>query len=197
MEEIIKESIKDGLKTAFVDSNHKSEFRYRSEFVYNDYKKGRKVLSSLEDELRNCDSFCFSVAFITLGGITPLLQTLQELERKGIKGKILTTDYLTFTDPAALEKLHSLKNIEIKMFSVDNVVEDFHTKGYIFKSNGMYRIIVGSSNMTHNALTTNHEWNSKIISSAHGEYAENIVKQFEALWTSVQYSPCCASVFIF
>ena len=189
MEKKSKEKIIDGFKTAFIDSSHKSEFGYRSEFVYNDYKTGRKVLSSLEDELRNCDSFCFSVAFITLGGITPLLQTLQELEQKGIKGKILTTDYLTFTDPVALEKLHSLKNIEIKMFSVDNVIEDFHTKGYIFKSNGMYRIIVGSSNMTHNALTTNHEWNSKVISAAHGEYAENIVKQFEALWTSVHSIP--------
>ena len=183
------EKITDGFKTAFVNSSHKSELGYRSEFVYNDYKKGRKVLSSLEDELCNCESFCFSVAFITLGGITPLLQTLQMLEKKGIKGKILTTDYLTFTEPAALEKLHSLRNIEIKMFSVDNVIEDFHTKGYIFKSNGMYRIIVGSSNMTHNALTTNHEWNSKIISSESGEYAESIVRQFETLWSSVHSIP--------
>ena len=43
--------------------------------------------------LRRCDSFTFSVAFITLGGITPMLQTLQVLERKGIPGRILTTDY--------------------------------------------------------------------------------------------------------
>lgn len=31
-----------------------------------------------------CDQFQISVAFITMGGITPLLQILQELEEKGI-----------------------------------------------------------------------------------------------------------------
>ena len=186
----IKEArLSDGFKTAFVNSDIKSEVGFRSEFIYNDYRKGRKVLSSLEDELRNCDSFCFSVAFITMGGITPLLQTLQELEKKGVKGRILTTDYLTFTDPKALRKLNSLTNIEIKMFSVDNVIEDFHTKGYIFESGGVYRIIVGSSNITHNALTTNHEWNSKIVSTARGEYAESVVKQFELLWSSSHSIP--------
>lgn len=181
--------LNEGFQTSFIDSGIKSEYGYRSEFVYNDYKKGRKVLASLEDELRNCDSFCFSVAFITMGGITPLLQTFKELERKNVRGKILTTDYLTFTEPKALRKLQSLSNIEIKMFSVDNTVEDFHTKGYIFEKDGIRRIIVGSSNMTHNALTTNHEWNSKIVSTDRGEYASEVVKQFNNLWQSLHAIP--------
>jgi len=35
----------------------------------------------------------------------PLLQTLRELEKKGIKGEVLTTNYLNFSEPKALEKL--------------------------------------------------------------------------------------------
>ena len=41
-----------------------------------------------------------SVAFITMGGITPLLQTLKELENKGIPGEVLTTNYLNFSEPS-------------------------------------------------------------------------------------------------
>ena len=39
-----------------------------------------------------------------MSGITPLLQTLQELEEKNIEGQILTTNYLNFSEPWALVK---------------------------------------------------------------------------------------------
>lgn len=66
------------------------------------------MISSIEDELLVCDQFQISVAFITMGGITPLLQTLKELEKKHIPGRILTTNYLNFSEPKALEKLNGL-----------------------------------------------------------------------------------------
>ena len=88
------QNIQSGLSTAFLDKNISSNVLYRPQFISNDYKNGRKVLSTIEDELLHCDSFLISVAFITMGGLTPLLQTLRTLEDKGIKGKILTTDYL-------------------------------------------------------------------------------------------------------
>ena len=129
------------------------------------YKEGKKVISSIEDELLRCDKFQISVAFITMGGITPLLQTLQELERKGIPGEILTTNYLNFSDPRALKKLNELKNITLKMYDVEAANEGFHTKGYIFKKDEVYRIIIGSSNITSAALTQNKEWNTKLVST--------------------------------
>ena len=67
--------------TAFIDNSYNSNLAYRPQFIYNDNKNGQKVFFSIEDELLRCDSFAISVAFITRGGITPLLQTLQELER--------------------------------------------------------------------------------------------------------------------
>ena len=167
--------LKQGLSTAFIDQNISSNLAYQSQFVSNNYKEGRKVISSIEDELLSCEEFAISVAFITMGGITPLLQTLRELEQRGIPGKILTTDYLTFSDPKALRILASFKNIELKMYVTENVKEGFHTKGYIFKKEELYRIIVGSSNMTLSALTTNREWNTKIVSTEQGEYTQNVV----------------------
>ena len=98
-----------------------------------------------------------------------MLQTLKELEKNGIPGEILTTNYLNFSEPKALEKLHGLPNITLKMYDVEKAAEGFHTKGYIFKKEEMYRIIIGSSNMTSAALTSNREWNTKVVSTEQGE----------------------------
>ena len=181
--------LKQGLTTAFINQNTSSNLAYKPQFVSNNYREGRKVISSIEDELLSCEEFAISVAFITMGGITPLLQTLRDLEQRGISGKILTTDYLMFSDPKALRILANFKNIQLKMFITENSKEGFHTKGYIFKKEEMYRIIVGSSNMTLSALTTNREWNTKIVSTEQGEYTQNIVAEFENLWNAQQSLP--------
>ncbi|MBQ9991115.1 MAG: DEAD/DEAH box helicase [Lachnospiraceae bacterium] len=181
--------LQQGLTAAFINQDVSSNLAYKPQFVSNNYKEGRKVITSIEDELLSCEEFAISVAFITMGGITPLLQTLRELEQRGIPGKILTTDYLTFSDPKALQKLADFKNIELKMFVTENRKEGFHTKGYIFKKEELYQIIVGSSNMTLSALTTNHEWNTRIVSAKQGEYTQHVVAEFRQLWHAQQSLP--------
>ena len=170
-----------GFDTAYIDGNVASSMAYKPQFLSNNYKEGKKVLSSIEDELLACEQFQISVAFITMGGITPLLQTLKELEKKHIPGK---TNYLNFSEPKALEKLNGLSNITLKMYDADESNGGFHTKGYIFKKEEIYRIIIGSSNMTSAALTINREWNTKLISTDQGEMAQDIVNEFEELWNS-------------
>ena len=172
-----------GMRTAFIDSTVESNLAYKPQFLSNDYRNGQKLLSYLDEELLNCDEFSISVAFITMGGITPLLQTLQELEKRGVRGRILTTDYLTFSEPAALDKLASLKNIELRLFCATKE-EGFHTKGYIFKKDQLYRIIVGSANMTQKALTVNKEWNTKLVTTERGEAAIKIQNEFQQLWNA-------------
>lgn len=179
-----KKLIYEGIETAFIDYNNQSNTAFKPQFISNDYKEGRKVISSIEDELLKCDKFDISVAFITDGGIAPLLQTLKTLEERGIKGRILTTDYLEFSDPKALRKLAELSNIELKMYMTEEAGEGFHTKGYIFKNKDIYRIITGSSNMTQKALSVNREWNTKIVSTEYGEYVKEILSEFESLWNS-------------
>ena len=176
--------LRNGLEAAFIDGNLAANYRYKPALVSNNPDEGKKVIASIEDELLACDKFQISVAFITMGGITPLLQSLKELERKGIPGEILTTNYLNFSEPAALEKLHGLKNIVLKMYDVEAAGNGFHTKGYIFRKEEIYRIIIGSSNITGAALTKNREWNTKLVSTEQGEFAQEIVKEFEQLWNS-------------
>ncbi|MGL5149901.1 MAG: DUF3427 domain-containing protein, partial [Clostridium sp.] len=150
--------------------------------VINDYEKGSKVLSDIISELNKCEEFYISVAFITSSGILPLIETIKELQRKGVNGKIITTDYLNFSEPKALKKLLEFDNIQIKVYCKEN----FHTKGYIFKHSDHYRMIVGSSNMTQTALTKNKEWNLKVSSLEEGALTSKVISEFKYLWDDAE-----------
>ncbi|MCQ2971337.1 MAG: DEAD/DEAH box helicase [archaeon] len=172
------DEILNGARTAFIDEKLDSSLDFRPKLLHNG--KETKVINSIRDELQNCDEFIISSAFITLSGLTPLLEEFRNLEQKNIKGKILTTDYLNFTEPKALRKLQQFGNIEVKIYSQEK--EGFHTKGYIFKKDDVYKGIVGSSNLTMNALSVNKEWNVEFTSLKEGEMLSEIKSEFFALW---------------
>lgn len=174
--------IHKGLQKAYIDNAVNSNLAYSPQFITNDYKRGVKILTHIENQLMHCDEFSISVAFINRSGFVELAETLKELERRGIRGRILTTDYLCFSEPYALDKLASLTNIQLKIYHVKDKNNGFHTKGYLFRENGIYRIIIGSANMTQTALSTNMEWNTQLVSTEQGEMAKSIVQEFERLW---------------
>lgn len=181
----VEKEIVNGAITAFVDRGHASLEAFRPQFVSNNYRLGRKVLSTLEVELSKCSSFAFSVAFVTQSGLAPLLQVLRELEERGVSGRVLTTDYLAFSEPRALEKLAAYSNIEVRMYQSGGLSGNagFHTKGYLFSyDDGTRKALVGSSNLTNSALTVNKEWNTQISSTMQGEMLCELMAEFEVLW---------------
>ena len=165
----------DSIKTSLIDRNMESILSYQHKLISN---REEKIISLIRRELENCDEFIISVAFITLGGVTMILEQLKDLEERGIKGKILTGDYLTFTQPKALKKLLEFKNIELKILSD----EKFHAKGYFFRKGDIWTMIVGSSNLTQTALTINFEWNLKINSLKDGKIAHDILNNFYEIY---------------
>lgn len=182
-----KQEILQAAQTAFIDYDYTSSAALRPKFVSNNSQVGRKVVATLEEELSKCTSFEMSVAFITMGGIAPLLLQLKELEEKNVQGRILTTDYLTFSDPKALRKLNSYSNIEIRMYPSATMQKGFHTKGYIFHyDDGINRALVGSSNLTSLALSENKEWNLIFSSLDKGELLRELSSEFEELWEAAQ-----------
>ncbi|WP_281521701.1 DUF3427 domain-containing protein [Dubosiella newyorkensis] len=181
---IHKEELLASVQTSLIDQDYYSRPDLELQLLQNDPLQGKKVLVALEEELKNCDSFCFSTAFITMSGLTPLLQVFKELEEKGIPGKILTTDYLCFSDPSALERLSNLKNIEVKLYHVQPNAPGFHTKGYIFKRGNQVRAIIGSSNLTQSALTVNKEWNTRLVALETGSLSASLLFEFNTYWNS-------------
>lgn len=171
-----------GLKRGFVDQNITANAEEIPQFITNNPARGEKVITSIREEMRSCDSFMFSVAFITYDGINALLQEFKYLRDHNIRGRILTSQYQNFTEPRALQTLLSLGNIELKIVTSEQV--KMHTKCYIFSKKGTYDIIIGSSNLTNNALCSNGEWNVRFNSLSTGELVKDITEEFEKDYAS-------------
>ena len=54
----------------------------------------------------------------------------------------------------------------------------------MFKTEELYRIIVGSSNLTLSALTKNREWNTRVVSTDQGEYVGDLMAEVTDMWDS-------------
>ena len=95
----------NSLYTGFIDKNFNSSQELRPILLINDHKNGKKVLTTIKRELELCKEFWFSVAFVTTSGLAVLMNTLILLEKKNIKGRILASQYLNFTQPEALRRI--------------------------------------------------------------------------------------------
>lgn len=138
--------------------------------------------NNITELLDNCESFCFNVAFINFSGIQLLLDSFKKLEEKNIKGKILTSTYLNFTQIKALEKIKKFKNIELKIYDCEVTNIGFHSKSYIFEFKDDYKILIGSSNITASAFKSNIEWNVKTVAKKDDIFLKDVLNEFEALW---------------
>ena len=81
---------------------------------------------------------------------------------------------MNFSQPEALKQLLCFENIELRI-AVDT---DFHAKGYMFSKDGIHNIIVGSSNFTANALTSNKEWNLKVSAYKNSHIYHQALSEF-------------------
>ncbi len=162
------------LQTGYIDKSISSDPEYQPELLVNRKKPPQKVLSAILHELQNCHEFFISVAFVTTSGVAVLINTLKELESKGVEGKILVSQYLNFTQPEALRRLLQFSNIELKIATEGNA----HTKGYLFRSDKYYNLIVGSSNLTAQALSTNREWNLKVSALDESGIVDIVLREF-------------------
>ncbi|MEZ4907201.1 MAG: hypothetical protein R2771_06085 [Saprospiraceae bacterium] len=133
MEDLIK-SFNDSLQTGYVDKSILSNLAYQPELLVNQKHPPKKILSTILHEFENCNEFYISVAFVTTSGVATIINILNELEKRGINGKILVSQYLNFTQPEALKRLLQFKNIQLRIATIGNS----HSKGYIFKSKKHY-----------------------------------------------------------
>lgn len=152
------------------------------EFISNtNFENNGNLYKYIENGFEKAKGFCFSVAFINFAGVQIILDILKRSEKHNIKGKILTTNYLHFTELKSIEFLKRFKNIEVKFFDSDKM-EGFHTKGYIFEYEDCYKAIVGSSNLTKSGLKSNIEWNTAVTTPKNSDFIKGILNEFNYLW---------------
>ena len=176
---LFQDTLIKSLKFGFVDNVKFQEGGYSPQILINDPESKRYVLKDIQEELSKCQAFYISVAFITQSGIALIKSQLSDLMDKGIKGKILISPYLDFNDPVAMQELLKLKNVEVRL-APESL--QMHAKFYLFEHEGKQVLISGNSNLTHNALKINYEWNIKLTSTHNGELIQATKKEFEKIW---------------
>lgn len=177
-QDYLAQELQQSLASALIDNKINSLPDLQPQIIYNDYNSGSNLLVELLQELQTCKRFYFAIAFITQSGLICLKECLKLLQEKNITGDILTTDYLYFNQPKALQELQQYPNLNIRIYTKEN----FHIKGYIFEQNDYYTLIVGSNNLTQTALKANKEWSLKINSLANGALINNTLSQFQQMW---------------
>ncbi|HHR3415361.1 TPA: DUF3427 domain-containing protein [Staphylococcus aureus] len=164
------------LHKGFIDKHISHKGNYTPKLLVNN--KNGKVLSTIIDELQKCETFYFSVAFITESGLASLKAQLLDLSNKGVKGKILTSNYLGFNSPKMYGELLKLKNVEVRLTDIAG----FHAKGYIFEHKDYSSMVIGSSNLTSNALKVNYEHNVLLSTMKNGDLVDSVKSEFDLLW---------------
>ena len=179
-EHSLTRDLEKALRAGYIDASTVARQEFKPKLLLNDAQNKTKVLTTILSELRSCDEFAFSVAFVTNSGVEVIIDALKELGHKNIKGRILASSYQNFTEPRALRRLLRFPNIELKIQTENN----FHAKGYIFKHGEGHTLIVGSSNLTQNALCANNEWNLRVTSFAEGSIVSDIRNEFDRQFAS-------------
>ncbi|MFT3943485.1 MAG: DEAD/DEAH box helicase [Ancrocorticia sp.] len=132
------------------------------------------MLRAIRDELRRSEHFDFSVAFVGTGALGLLKQALYDF--KGT-GRIITGSYLDFNSPDVFRELLGLENIEVLVHPEDE--GGFHAKGYVFRQSESTTAIIGSSNLTRNALLLNKEWNLRFSALPGGDVTRQLASAID------------------
>jgi len=174
--------LKASIYTGFIDHQNESKEYLQPSLILNDKNKQLKVLTTIKKNLIECEEFFISAAFLRKSGVAVLINTLDELESNNIPGKVLVSEYLFFTEPEALKSLLKFKNIELRITRDKN----FHGKEYIFKKGNKYNTIIGSSNLTQDALSTNYEINIQFSALNNSKIQKEIIENFNLIFDTSQ-----------
>jgi superfamily II DNA or RNA helicase len=148
---------------------------------------GVSLETEIKREIQSSDKIYWLVSFIKWTGIRIFKKELESFTRSGKQLKIITTSYMAATDAKAVEFLAALPNTQVKL-SYNTNRERLHAKSYLFiRNTGFDTGYIGSSNLSHSALTSGLEWNLKITSQEIPHIIKKSLSTFETYWESPDF----------
>ena len=136
--------------------------------------------NEIKNSIKNAEKIDIIVSFLMESGVKLIFD---DLKNSNAKIRILTSNYLSITQPPALFLLKRLGNkLDLRFYNNPN--NSFHPKAYIFHNAENSEIYVGSSNLSKGGLTTSIEWNYHFTKSQNENDFNNFFGEFENLFNN-------------
>ncbi len=145
------------------------------------------LAAELRAELASADKVDLLCAFVKWQGLRLLEDQLNELRRRGIPLRVITTTYLGATDPRALDALVNDFGAEVRInYETDRT--RLHAKAWLLRRNtGFHTAYVGSSNLSHAALVDGLEWNVRLSATSTPHLLEKFRATFDSYWENREF----------
>jgi superfamily II DNA or RNA helicase len=139
-------------------------------------------------EIATSDRVDAIVAFVTVGGVRALQESLHQFARRDRASfRLLTTTFTGTTEVAALDSIARLPGARVKV-SYDTRRTRLHAKAWLFHRNtGLSTCYVGSANLTSTALGSGQEWMVKACHADVPHVVEKFEGTFETLWEDPEF----------
>ena len=128
----------------------------------------------------NIDRIDIIVSFLKHSGLKLFYPIFDFCTLNNIPVRIITSTYLSLTEPAALYELNEYFPNQVKIYN--GTAPSFHPKAYFFHMKDVRQsfVFIGSSNMSHPGLVDGVEWNYRIDysidSTSFEDYKMNLTK---------------------
>jgi len=154
--------------------------------------------------LKESSEATIAVSFIFVSGLKLIYPNLEEF-CKYKKLTIVTSNYLSSTQPEALKMLLKLQDLGANIYFYDSIKSNtsFHLKSYAFSNKKNNNLIIGSSNLSITAFQKGYELNllsddksnyhefqqfikSIIINEFTSKLSEEVIAQYESIYDESQ-----------
>ena len=145
------------------------------------------LAAELRAELASADHVDLLCAFVKWQGLRLLEDQLNELRRRGVPLRVITTTYLGATDARALDALVDEFGAEVRVnYETDRT--RLHAKAWLLRRNtGFHTAYVGSSNLSHAALVDGLEWNVRLSAMSTPHLLEKFRATFDSYWENREF----------
>jgi superfamily II DNA or RNA helicase len=138
-------------------------------------------------EMMSADRVDILVSFIKWSGLRLLIPAFEDLARRNIPVRIITTSYMGASDAEAVEWLARQDGFAVKV-SYDTTRTRLHAKAYhFFRKSGLSTAYIGSANMSAPAMTSGVEWTVKVTAQDMLHVLERFTAEFETYWAKDEF----------
>ena len=137
----------------------------------------------IRSELPSAVNVDFLVSFVRWTGVRTLVDDLAQVVARGGRVRVITTTYMSATEPKALEELAKV-GAQVRVdYEADRT--KLHAKAWIIHRPGnLTTAFLGSSNISYAALHQGMEWNVRLSEVTAGSLVERMRATFETYWAN-------------